>query len=204
MFFEEGWAPLSEVTSEVFRRLQALKAAGEIEGGLKGTLALSVWEICDASTKIGVTAEDGSVIPASKDLVAWANPVELSNEHVNLRVGTVGSSTLPGEDGAAPGQAELVARYGPFLNLPVVIPVNNFQSSLTFLAEEVKAQSPKDEVVIDAARKIIAMAKAGLVTRSVASEKLGAKLSRRKFKLAWAMAARHQPELAAPNRWEGL
>ena len=26
MFFEEGWVPVSEVTSEVFRRLQAMRA----------------------------------------------------------------------------------------------------------------------------------------------------------------------------------
>ena len=190
MFFEEGWAPLSEVTSEVFRKLQALKAAGDLEGSLKGTLAVSVWEICDASTKVGVTAEDGSVIPATKDLVAWADPLGLSNEHVNVRFGTVGSTTLKGEDGTLPGQAELVARYGPFLNLPIVIPVNNFQSSMTFLADEVKAQSFRDEAVLDAARTILQMAKDGLVTRETAAEKLGAGLSRRKFKLGWAIAAK--------------
>ncbi len=204
MFYEEGWAPLSEVTAEVFRKLQALKAAGDLEGSLKGTLAVSVWEVCDACTKVGVTAEDGSVIPATKDLVAWADPLGLSNEHVNVRFGTVGSTTLKGEDGKLPGQAELIARYGPFLNLPIVIPVNNFQSSMTFLADEVKAQSFRDEAVVAAARTILQMAKDGLVTRETATEKLGASLSRRKFKLAWAIAAKQVPELAEPNRWAGL
>lgn len=207
MFFEEGWVPLSEVTSEVFRRLQGFQAAGLLSAGtgLTGVLAVSVWDICDACTKIGITGADGNVIPASKDLVAWADPRSLSNEHVNLVAGTVGSTTLPGGDGTVPGRDALLLRYGPFLNLPLVIPINNFQSSLTFLEEEVKNEDPKDEAVVNGARTILQMVKDGqLVTRDIARTKLGSGLSRRKFKNAWALAARHAPDLAAPNRWTGL
>lgn len=208
MFFEEGWVPLSEATSEVFRRLQALKVAGEIgagQGGLKLILAISVWDICDAATKIGVTAADGTVISASKDLVAWSDPRALSNEHLDLRAGSVGSSTLHGKDGKPWSEAELKARYGPFLHLPVVIPVNNFQSSMTFLSEEVKVDPTKDDEVVKGARTIIGMLDDGkLVTREIARAKLGANMSRRKFKLAWALAAQNREVLAAPNRWQGL
>jgi len=208
MFFEEGWVPLSEVTAEVFRRLQAMQVAGNVpdgQGGLLPVLALSVWDICDACSKIGVTGEDGTVIPASKDLVAWADPRDLSNEHINLLVGNIGSTQLQDDEGKAPTLEELRLRYGPFLNLPVVLPVNNFQSSLTFLEEEVKNHDPGDEQVLNAAKAILTMVKnAEMVTRELARTKLGAALSRRKFKVAWSLAAQHHPALAAPNRWTGL
>ncbi|MDJ0627860.1 MAG: hypothetical protein QNJ44_06335 [Rhodobacter sp.] len=208
MFFEEGWVPLSEATSAVFRQLQGLNAEGGIgegQGSLRLILAITVWDICDAATKVGVTAADGTVIASSKDLVAWADPRELSNEHLNLMAGSVGSSTLRDADGNLPTEAELKARYGPFLHLPVVIPVNNFQSSLTFLAEEVKGNPTKDEEVVNGARTILKMVDSGeVVTREIARSKLGATMSRRKFKLSWALAAQHREDLAKPNRWAGL
>jgi len=208
MFFEDGWVPLSEVTAEVFRRLQGFHAAGAINdhtGPLTPVLALSVWDMCDACTKIGVTGPDGAIVPASKDIVAWADPTNLSNEHVDLTQGSVGSTSLPGEDGKLPSRDELHLRYGPFLNLPVVIPINNFQSSLTFLEEEVCGQAAKDEEILKGAQTIVKMLDSGvLVTRDTARVKLGAGLSRRKFKSAWALAAKHRPDLAAPNRWVGL
>jgi len=207
MFFEDGWVPLSEVTSEVFRRLQAMQVAGKpgTNGALSTTLAISVWDICDACTKIGVTGIDGTIVAASKDLVAWADPRALSNEHLHLVAGTIGSTTLPDDSGEVPDRAALSLRYGPFLNLPVVVPVNNFQSSLTFLEEEVVGQPAKDEMITNAARSILQSLDAGeLVTREIARTKLGSALSRRKFKLAWGLAAQHRPDLAAPNRWLGL
>lgn len=207
MFFEEGWVPISDVTSEVFRAIQGALASGEMrppKGGLTGVLALSVWDICDATTKFGVTAADGTVIPASKEILAWADPESLSNEHVNLRAGTVGSSDLPDEKGKMPSREQLIDRYGSFLGLPVVIPLNGFQSSMTFLAEELKRAHERDQMVVDAAKTILRMAEAGFVTREVARTTLGASLSRRKFKQAWALASQHNPDLRAPNRWQGL
>ncbi len=206
MFFEEGWVALSDVTAEVFRRLQEMKAAGKTgEGGLSELLAISVWDICDASTKVGVTGPDGTVIAASKALVAWADPRVLSNEHLNLIAGTVGSTTLKDETGEVPSREALALRYGAFVNMPVVIPINNFQSSMTFLAEEVGDQSKKDPEVVDAARTILQALDGGqLVTRETMRAKLGSGLSRRKLKLAWGLAAQHRPALAEPNRWQGL
>ncbi len=192
MFFDEGWVPISEVTAEVFRRIQGYSGDGivhETNKDLKTFLAISVWDICDASTKVGVTSADGRVIPASNDLVAWADPTELSNEHMNVMVGTIGSSTMPGEDGKIADRQQLIDRYGPFLSLPIVVPVNNYQSSLTFLEEEIKKNS-RDEEVVDAAKTILGLVKGGkVVTRSIAQGKLGATLTRRKFKLAWALAS---------------
>ena len=205
MFFEEGWTPIAEITAEVFRRLQVL-AAQEHDGkpprkGIASDLAISVWDICDAATKIGVTGPDGEVIPASKDLVSWANPISLTNEHLNLRIGNVGSTTLD----PVPGIDELRARYGSFLHLPVVMPVNNFQSSLTFLEEEIRDQRSKDPEVIAVAKKLLEWVDNGsLLSRDIARSELGGKLTRRKFKLAWALAAQHKPDLNAPRRWEGL
>ncbi len=207
MFFDEGWAPVSDVTAEVFRRLQGYQAAGKVhEGyaGLRELLAISVWDICDASTKVGATGADGTVVSASKDLMAWADPRELSNEHVDLMIGSVGSSSLAPEGGEAVTREELTLRYGPFLSLPLVLPVNNYRSSLTFLEEEV-ANSPRDDEVVNAAKVILTMRSGGqLLTRDTARAKLGSTLTRRKFKLAWALASQHHEELAAPNRWLGL
>lgn len=208
MFFEEGWVPLSEVTAEVFRRLQGFAAEGPIAGadkGLGGILAISVWDICDACTKIGATGPDGTVVPASKDLLSWADPRNLSNEHVDLTVGSVGSSSLKDDTGAVPSRDALALRYGPFLNLPLVIPINNYQSSLTFLEEEVKGHDARDPELLRAAQVIIKMSDGeGLLTREIARRTLGSGVSRRKFKFAWALAAQHRPELAAANRWAGL
>jgi len=208
MFFEDGWVPLSEVTSEVFRRLQGFHAAGAIpghKGPLTPILALSVWDICEACAKIGVTGPDGAVVPASTDLIAWADPRSLSNEHIDVTQGSVGSSKLPDAEGNVPTLDELKLRYGPFLTLPVVIPINSFQSSLTFLEEEVCKQNPRDEPTVQAARTIIEMKDSGaLLTRDIARTKLGASVSRRKLKAAWALAAHHRPDLALPNRWAGL
>ncbi len=145
MFYEEGWVPLSDVTAEVFRRLQAMSAVGNVAGALNETLAISVWDICDASSKIGVTGPDGNVIAASKELVSWADPRALGNEHLHLVAGTVGSTDLKDASGAVPTRDALALRYGAFLNMPVVIPVNNFQSSLTFLEEEVGKRVTDDE-----------------------------------------------------------
>ncbi|WP_172299496.1 hypothetical protein [Pseudoruegeria sp. HB172150] len=208
MFFEEGWIPLSEVTGEVFRRLQALKSEGKIgrgQGELKSILAVTVWDMCDAATKVGVTATDGTVVSASKDLVAWADPMILSNEHVNLIAGTVGSSDLLDEHGEMADDETLRQRYGPFYTLPIVVPVNNFQSSLTFLAEEVKADISEDEELMKGARTILSMIeRKELVTREIARGRVGTSLSRRRFKLAWALAATKVPDLRSPNRWLGL
>lgn len=206
MFFEEGWVPLSEVTSEVFRRLQVMQAAGKLgAGGLTEPLAISVWDICEACSKIGVTGADGNVIPASKDLVAWADPRSLSNEHLHMVAGTIGSTSLKDDSGAVPTRDMLALRYGGFLNMPVVIPVNNYQSSLTFLEEEAGAQAAEDQKVSDAAQTILHTIDAGeLVTREIMRTRLGASLSRRKFKMAWGLASDNRPELAEPNRWQGL
>ena len=208
MFFEEGWVPLSEVTSEVFRRLQGFHAAGAIKnhkGPLSPILALSVWDICEACAKIGVTGPDGTVVPASQDLVAWADPRNLSNEHIDLTQGSVGSSKLADAQGNVATLDVLKLRYGPFLTLPVVIPINSFQSSLTFLEEEVCNQSPQDDATVKAAKTIIEMLDSGaLLTREIARAKIGAAVSRRKLKAAWALAAHHRPNLAEPNRWGGL
>ena len=208
MFFEEGWVPISEASGEVFRRLQVMQGKNQIEGtdaGLRAILAVSVWDICDACTKIGVTGGDGTVIPASKDLVAWADPRNLSNEHICLIEGTVGSSRLTEAEGGEADPATMALRYGPFLNLPIVIPVNNYQSSMTFLEEEVSNEAEGRKIVAEAAAKIEAMVQAGgLVTREIARSALGASLSRRRFKLAWALASDRVPDLVAPNRWQGL
>jgi len=207
MFFEEGWVPLSEVTAEVFRRLQALEAEGAIpnvKNGLRATLAVSVWELCDACTKIGVTGPDGTVVSASKDLLAWADPTSLSNEHINVLVGSVGSSDLPDVDGKPPTPHAMVLRYGPFMHLPMVLPTNNVQSSMTFLEEEVKNYDPRDPEIVNAAKAILKMAQAGNITRETARKTLGSGLSRRKLKYGWALAAKHHSDLAAPNRWAGL
>ncbi len=207
MFFQEGWVPLSEVTAEVYRQLQALQAEGNpgAQKGLKTTLALSIWDICDASTKIGVTGTDGNIVSASKDLVAWSDPRELTNEHVHLQAGTVGSSTLADDGGKPPSPDEMRLRYGPFMSLPIVIPQNNFQSSMTFLKEEVENQAKSNQQVAEAARTILAAVEAGQpITRELMRAKLGSALSRRNFKIAWGLAAQHRPELAAPNRWVGI
>lgn len=207
MFFEEGYVPLSEAATEVFRRLQGHKANGEIKDldrGLKIHLAISIWDICEVSTKIGVTAANSEFIEASKDLIAWADPRELQNEHVDLRIGSVGSSKMPDEDGNIRTRADLEFQYGQFLSLPICIPANSFKSSLTFMAEQVAEPLMGDEVVT-AAKTILTMVKNGeVVTREIARDKMGAGLSRRKLKLAWALACDHHAPLAAPNRWAGL
>ena len=192
----------------VFRQLQSLKAQGKIgkgHGSLKSVLAVSVWDLCDAAPKIGATAADGTVVEASGDLLGWADPTELTNEHVNLQIGSVGSTTLRDETGALPDQAALRARYGPFLSLPMVVPINAYQSSLGYLAEEVKADITEDEDLIKGARTILTMLEKGeVVTREIARARIGTALSRRRFKLAWAIAATKVPDLKAPNRWQGL
>lgn len=207
MFFEEGYVALSEATAEVFRRLQSLGAAGKIvdmERGLKPHLTTTIWDICEAATKIGVTASNSSFIEASKDLIAWADPRSFANEHLDITIGTVGSSTLPGEDGQTRSREDLQFQYGGFLSLPVCIPANSFQSSLTFMDEQV-SQPLRDDEVINGARMILEMVKNGdVLTREIARDKLGTSMSRRKMKLAWGLAADHHPPLALPNRWVGL
>ncbi|MEM1386287.1 MAG: hypothetical protein AAF748_00725 [Pseudomonadota bacterium] len=208
MFFIEGWVPVSEVTLEVFRKLQGLHVDGKIgkgHGSLKTVLGISVWEILDGATKIGATGPDGIVVDASRDLTAWADPTALMNEHINLQRGTVGSSRLPGEDGKVPEPTLQAQRYGAFYNLPVVIPVNSYQSSLGYLAEEVKDDASEDEGLREGARTILTMVQKGdLVTREIARARIGTGLTRRRFKMAWAIAAAKVPELRAPNRWTGL
>lgn len=207
MFYEEGYLPLASVTGEVFRRLQAYRTQGviaEMDRGLQPHLTTTIWDICDASQKIGVTASNSTFIEASKDLVAWADPRSFSNEHVDLQIGTVGSSQLTGEDGKSRSREDLQFQYGGFLSLPVCVPANSVQSSLSFLEEQVR-QPLRDQEVVNAAKTILQMVKDGeLVTREIAKSKLGAGLSRRKLKLAWALAADHHPPLAEPNRWAGL
>ncbi|MDF0600727.1 hypothetical protein P1J78_08295 [Psychromarinibacter sp. C21-152] len=208
MFFEEGWVPLSEVTGDVFRRLQVLQSEGRIgkgHGSLRAVLSVTVWDICEATAKLGVTGSDGTVIAASRDLVAWADPTQLFNEHLNLQIGNVGSSDLLDAHGELPDAETLAGRYGPFLNLPVVIPINTYQSSVGYMAEEVGGDLTTDTALIDGAKTILSMAEGGaLLTRETARAKIGTALSRRKFKLAWAMAAAKRPELNKPNRWLGL
>lgn len=207
MFFEEGYVPLATASGEVFKRLQALKEAGKIADlsqGLMPHLTVTVWDICEAALKIGVTASNSAFIEASKDLLAWADPNDTSNEHVDIRIGTVGSSKLPGDDGKMRSREDLQFQYGGFLSLPVCVPANSFQSSLTFLEEQVK-QPLRDDEVLNAAKGILEMVKDGkMVTREIARENLGATLSRRKLKLAWALASDHHAPLKSANRWSGL
>lgn len=208
MFFEEGWIPLSEITADVFRRLQVLKSNKKIgrgQGSLRGILAVTIWDICEATTKLGATGPGGTVVSASKELVLWSDPTSLSNEHINLQIGSVGSSDLLDEQGEMPTTEAQVLRYGPFLNLPLVIPVNIYQSSVGYMAEEVREDLSHDTALVDGAKTILSMIEEGeLLTRDIAKTRVGTALSRRKFKLAWAMAAAKRPELKRPNRWVGL
>lgn len=208
MFFEEGWVPVSEVTQEVFRMLQGLKVEDKIgkgHGSMKTVLAVSVWEMLDGATKIGATSSTGRVVDASRDLIAWADPTALMNEHIDLQVGSVGSSQLPDADGTVADVDTRRLRYGSFFNMPVVIPVNSYQSSLGYLAEEVKDDVSEDEALLDGARLILTMVQKGeLVTRELARSRIGTTLTRRRFKMAWAIAASKAAELKAPNRWQGL
>lgn len=208
MFFEDGWIPLSEITADVFRRLQTLKTDGKIgkgQGDLGSILALTVWDICEATTKLGVTAPGGNVVSASRDLVMWSDPTGLANEHVHLQTGSVGSSDLLDEHGDLPGGDALIARYGAFLNLPLVIPVNAYQSSIGYMPDEVREDLTQDRALIDGARTILSMVESGeMLTRELARSRIGTSLTRRKFKLAWSMAAAKVPELKNPNRWIGL
>lgn len=199
MFFEEGWASLADVTAEVFDRTLAFHAkAAEAAGGqvsqkrVLADVAISVWDMCDAATKAGVTGVDGSLVPASKLLLAWDDPRKLWNSHVDLRIGTVGS----GAASAGIPPEELRARYGPFMHLPLAIPLNGVQSSMSFLEEELRQQGERDEETLGVAAKLIAAAESGRVmTRLIARQSIAATLSRRKFKIAWALASDKRPEL---------
>jgi hypothetical protein len=207
MFYEEGYMPLAQAASEVMGRLQALQAKGavcDLSQGLGPHLAVTLWDICETAGKITVTSPNGTMIDASKTLVAWADPLAFSNEHVDLRIGSVGSSTLPGADGAPRSREDLVFEYGGFLSLPICIPESSFQSSLTLL-EDYVAQPLADAEIEAAAQSILSFVDTKpFVTRALAREWLGMSISRRKLKLAWGIAARHHLPLAEPGRWRGL
>lgn len=199
MFFEEGWSSIADVTVEVQERVlsfhaEQAKATGRpvSQRRVMADVALSVWEICDAATKAGVTVAGGGLVPASKGLLAWEDPRSPINRHVDIRAGTVGSG------GAAAGlsEAELRARYGAFLYLPLSVPQNGVESSLTFLEEELRTQAVRDEELLTVAARIIAASEAGeTLTRGIARRTIGGALTRRKFKIAWALAADKRPEL---------
>lgn len=199
MFFEEGWASIADVTAEVRDRVLAFHARAAEEAGkplstkrVLADTAISVWEICDAATKAGVTTADGALVPASKALLAWEDPRRLWNRHVDLRAGTVGS----GAAAAGTPPEEMTGTYGPFLYLPLCVPLNGVESSLSFLEEELRQQSQRDEEMLTVAAKIIAAAEAGrTMTRQIARQTIAGSLSRRKFKLAWALATDKRPEL---------
>lgn len=194
MFFEEGWATLSDVTADVVSRVQSFHAAHETGASEKRILAdaaLSVWEICDAATKAGVTSVDGRIVSASKALITWDDPRRFWNRHIDLRAGNVGSSMAAEETVEAKR-----ARYGAFLYLPLVIPLNGVQSSLTFLEEELSEDQKKDPEVVKVAAQIVAEVEAGkLITRDIARRRIATGLSRRKFKIAWTLATDKQPGL---------
>jgi hypothetical protein len=196
MFFEEGWISVADVTREVADRVQSFHAAqgGALPGDAEilAEVALSVWEICDAATKAAVTAPDGQVVQASKALLEWDDPRKLWNPHLDLRLGNIGS--------AAAGETTLEAlraRYGAFLHLPMILPLNGVQSSLTFLEEELRDKPERDEETLKVAAGIVTAAQDGqLMTRGIARRGIGANISRRKFKIAWALACDHHPALA--------
>ncbi|MBV0910886.1 hypothetical protein [Anianabacter salinae] len=196
MFFEEGWTTVADVTDEVTERVQAFHAA-RAQGGtalptadvMQTDIAISVWEICDAATKVGAMTPTGLMVPASKLLLAWHDPRKMHNRHIDLRQGVVGSS--PDAD-----RAEAQSRYGAFLYQPLAIPTNGVESSLTFLDEELTSQSTRDPIVVDTAKMILAEVKAGaLVTKRMMRQKAGNAITRRKFKIAWALAAEAHPPL---------
>ena len=70
MFFEEGWSALSDITAEVITRVQSFyagqaDAAGEERPSDKKMLAdiaISVWEICDAATKVGAVSPEITIV----------------------------------------------------------------------------------------------------------------------------------------------
>lgn len=197
MFFEEGWTSIADVTVEVTDRVQKFYARRtEADGApvpsaeaMRMDVAISVWEICDVATKVGAVTPTGQMIPASKVLTAWHDPRKMHNAHIDIRYGVVGSSPDADRD-------EAQARYGAFIFQPLSIPTNGVESSLSFLDDELAAQSTKDPLVVDTAKLILAEAKAGhIVTRTIMREKAGSRVSRRKFKLAWALAAEAHPPL---------
>ncbi|RMD90047.1 MAG: hypothetical protein D6811_11235 [Alphaproteobacteria bacterium] len=208
MFFEEGWAAIADVTAEVTERVEAFHARANAQSGgapvprkaVLEDVAISVWEICDAATKVGVTTAAGTLVPASKRLLDWEDPRRLWNRHLDLRLGNVGSAPIPGVT-----DAELRARYGAFLHLPLAIPENGVESSLSFLDEELANKEANREAELEVAARIVAAFDAGqTLTRRLARAEFGAKLSRRSFKMAWAAAMDVRPALAAdPDQGEG-
>ncbi len=196
MFFEEGWTSIADVTHEVTERVQRFHA-GRVKDGtplpgkdaMRSDIAISVWEICDAATKAGVMTQTGLMVPASKLLLTWHDPRKTHNAHIDIRRGVVGSSP-----DLKPEEAQ--SRYGAFLYLALAVPTNGVESSLTFLDEELADQNPRDPKVVDTAKMILGEVKAGrMVTKPMMREKAGNGISRRKFKLAWALAAEAHPPL---------
>lgn len=201
MFFDEGWAALADVTAEVTERVMAFHARAAQQAGrppvsrqtVLEDVAISVWEICDAATKVGVTTPAGVLVPASRRLLEWEDPRRLWNRHLDLRMGNVGSAPIPGIT-----EAERVARYGAFLNLPVAVPENGVESSLSFLEEELAQKDATREAELEVAARMVAAFDAGQrFTRRMARADYGASLSRRSFKRAWAAAITVRPALAA-------
>lgn len=212
MFYQDGWVPLCDVAAEVRRRNdEALDITSEdasrdpslrlqVWEAYSGAI-LSIWEILDNASEIAVLLPNGVVAKASRQLVEWDGTDRLSNSHLQIFIGTVGSA-IPEAADEEVGKDLANIRYGPFLGLPILLPQECWEIAAGLRDA---SYAPPDQntriTYVEVARQIIAAhdADKGL-RKSDLKEQLASTWSARRFERSWAIASQERPALSKPGR----
>ncbi|WP_131802630.1 hypothetical protein [Limimaricola pyoseonensis] len=126
MFYKDDWMPLSDS----FRVLHAAETWVSTANGFDidstvRTTSKHLWTHLNEVDQIGVLLSNGEIVFASKRLVDDDFFGERSNAHVDLLIGTVGSTTAE-EIEHFRSNDDLIKRYGPFLGCPILLKQKEF------------------------------------------------------------------------------
>lgn len=222
MFAPKGWISLREIYFTITAIFDEKGHIGDIE--IFGDENFEVtWLYLQESSEVAVCLPSGEPVSASRLLIFSDNPYDNLNDHIDISVGTVGSSQSSNHMSEPPDERELQRRYGPFLHLPLIFPHDDFLEFLDDFEADIPAYigprlsttdetdplpigenqlfSKRDMSPRAVSEEIIRLADLGKLPKFQDAKALLAKeQSVRSFRFAWNLAREKRPEISRPGR----
>lgn len=216
MFFIKNWASVRSVTLALQRRkrqeFQEKTRNQELDFEERQRLyqleyietVTEAWEIFERANRRAILLPNGSTVDVDQDIFNWPGINSLSNHHIDLTKGTVGSSDL-NNDADDPYTIEARRElYGPFLGFTVLVPKNLLEyakGKVDERGEPSNKRVPISQSPNDVAKAIGASIDIGeKLTKTEYRETFAPNISVRAFETAWKIAVEQHPELAKPGR----
>lgn len=201
MFAPHGWISLFEVYHWFVDYMREHKSIGEIEFFGDEPYELT-WEFAEIATEVAVCLPDGDTLPIARRVVLGGNIHDHENGFINLHYGTIGSSEVFTYPENYNDIENFKTLCGPFLNLPVIFPRDDFEQYIEYLisGDDTEDESRDDSPKATASRILREFKEGKSVTFAEIKSKVAPIQSVRQFRFAWNLAVEQEPLLAKPGR----